>query len=94
MPAKPMIRLCVRRSYRFGYLVRTMRTAAGEQTHLLSRKNGRWVKSTPERIQEDDIPSECLFPVDELPESSQIGRPGKIGSGKAFTAGQEAPGAA
>jgi len=66
------LRLRVRRSYQFGYLVRTMRTETGEATHLLSRKNGRWVKVAPERIQEDDIPSDCLFPVDELPESSQI----------------------
>lgn len=63
---KHSIQLCVRRDYGFGYLVRTMRTAAGEVTHLLSRKSGQWVKADLERIQEDDIPSECLFPVDEL----------------------------
>ena len=68
---KTRFTLYVRSAYQFGYLVRTMRTETGEVTHLLSRKNGRWVSTTRERIQEDDIPSECLFPVDEMPESPQ-----------------------
>jgi hypothetical protein len=39
------------------------------QSHLLSRKSGVWIRITAEQIVEHSIPSECLFPADELPES-------------------------
>ena len=61
--------------YRTGFVVRTLRSKDGREIlHALSRKTGRWIKVTAEQIKENDIPRDCLFMVDELPESSQKGR--------------------
>ncbi len=55
-----------------GFIIRSTRTDDGSETlHLLSRLDGVWLRTTAEQIREHDIPSECLFPVDEMPESFQ-----------------------
>ncbi len=55
-----------------GFVIRTTQTDDSTKTlHILSRLDGVWLRVTAEQIREHDIPSECLFPVDEIPESFQ-----------------------
>jgi hypothetical protein len=74
---KVVISLHVNREYTIGVLVRTIQKGGKEILDVLSRKTGQWIRITSQQLKEQDIPTECLFAADEMPnatESSQNGR--------------------
>ena len=59
--------LCVDVQHGVGFLVRIQTGDGGAEVHhLLSRKDGSWICTTVDQIREHDIPSACIFPVDEM----------------------------
>jgi hypothetical protein len=74
MPSGISFSMHVNREFGIGYVVRKDRPESGHTfTYLLSRRSGLWINCTEQEIQEHNMPSECIFPLDELPESSQVG---------------------
>ena len=67
MPNEISFRLVVDKAHGVGYVVRTDHARESTFTYLLSRKSGLWINCTQREIREHDIPSECIFPVDEMP---------------------------
>jgi len=64
-------RLWVDKKFSLGFMVRTIKTGLGrEHVHVLSRKSGRWIKVTAEQVKEQDIPNDCWFPGNDLPQNT------------------------
>jgi hypothetical protein len=57
----------IKQQYMMGVMARTQPKQDGTQiVHLLSRRSGLWIPVTQQQLDEQDIPAECLFMVQEL----------------------------
>jgi hypothetical protein len=72
--------MLIAKQFMYGVMARTTSKADGSQiVHLLSRRSGLWIPVTQAQIDEQDIPGECLFPVQEIVSGAQI-EPGSAGA--------------
>lgn len=57
-----------------GVMARTTDANGSKIIHLLSCRTGQWIPVTKQQMDENDIPPECLFMVQEFFSIARIGK--------------------